>query len=144
METASGILVMPTGLSSDRVTEFVTASGLAFNLLDTTLLVHFPSKKEKDSDVMLVELIKNNHCPSNEELEEDDDVLGEEEFWVDHFDKFPTRSELAYHKYLMCAPIPSMTLSDPVIVGGNPLNLKIPWNMGNIHVGRAYIDLDSP
>ncbi|GJR01940.1 hypothetical protein Tco_0524924 [Tanacetum coccineum] len=57
-------------------------------------------KKEKDSDVMLVELIKNNDCPGNEDLEEDDDVLGEEEFRGDHFDKFLTRSELAYHKTL--------------------------------------------
>ncbi|GJR12869.1 hypothetical protein Tco_0795521 [Tanacetum coccineum] len=36
-------------------------------------------KKEKDSDMMLIELIKNNDCPSDEELDEDNDVLGEEE-----------------------------------------------------------------
>ncbi|GJZ33231.1 retrotransposon ORF1 [Tanacetum coccineum] len=101
-------------------------------------------KKEKDSDVMLVELIKNNDCPSNEELEEDDDVLGEEEFRGDHFDKFLTRSELAYHKYLMCALISFIILSHPIIVGGNPLNLKIPCNIGHVHVGRANIDLDYP
>ncbi|GJZ27987.1 hypothetical protein Tco_0572634 [Tanacetum coccineum] len=67
--------------------EIVTASGLVV------------CKKEKDSDVMLIELIKNNDCPSNEELDED---------------------------------------------GGNPLNLKIPCNIRHVHIGRAYIDLDSP
>nr|GEW75744.1 protein kinase-like domain, concanavalin A-like lectin/glucanase domain protein [Tanacetum cinerariifolium] len=82
--------------------------------------------------------------PSNEGLEEDDYVLGEEEFGGDHFDKFLTKSELAYHKYLICASIPSMILSDPIIVGGNPLNLKIPCNIRHVHVRRVYIDLDSP
>nr|GEW19641.1 uncharacterized protein [Tanacetum cinerariifolium] len=54
-------------------------------------------KKGKDSDVMLIELIKDDEYPSEEELDENDDVIAEEEF-KDHFDKFPTRSELAYHK----------------------------------------------
>ncbi|GJX89507.1 hypothetical protein Tco_0341521 [Tanacetum coccineum] len=101
-------------------------------------------KKSNDSDVMLIELIKNNNDLSEEELDENDDVLGEEEFEGDHFDKFPTKSELAYHKYLMSAPFPFMIVSNPIIVEGNPLNLKIPCNIGNAHVGRACIDLDSP
>ncbi|GKA01032.1 hypothetical protein Tco_0673697 [Tanacetum coccineum] len=37
---------------------------------------------------------------SEEELEEDNDVLEEEELGVKYFDKFPTRNELAYHKQL--------------------------------------------
>ncbi|GJS49752.1 hypothetical protein Tco_0599873 [Tanacetum coccineum] len=101
-------------------------------------------KKANDSDVMLIELIKNNDDLSKEELDENDDVLGEEEFEGDHFDKFPTRNELAYHKYLMSAPFPSMIVSNPIIVEGNPLNLKIPCNIGHIHVGRDYIDLYYP
>ncbi|GJT27736.1 retrotransposon ORF1 [Tanacetum coccineum] len=101
-------------------------------------------KKANDSDVMLIELIKNTDDLSEEELDENDDVLGEEEFEGDDFDKFPTRSELTYHKYLMSAPFPSMIVSNPIIVEGNPLNLKIPCNIGHVHVGRAYIDLDSP
>ncbi|GJR12870.1 hypothetical protein Tco_0795522 [Tanacetum coccineum] len=44
----------------------------------------------------------------------------------------------------MYAPIPSMISSDPIIVGGNPFNLKIPCNIGHIHIGRDYIDPDSP
>ncbi|GJT64655.1 hypothetical protein Tco_1016135 [Tanacetum coccineum] len=101
-------------------------------------------KKEKDSDVMRIELVKDNDCPNNEELDEDNDVLGEEKIGEDHFDKIPTRSEIAYHKNLMYAPVPSMILSDPIILGGNSLNLKIPCNIWHVHVGRAYIDLNSP
>ncbi|GKB05415.1 hypothetical protein Tco_0833610 [Tanacetum coccineum] len=112
----------------------------SLNLIPSSHCSRVVCKKEKDSDVMLIELIKDNDCYNNE----DDDVLDEEEFRGDHFNKFPTRSELAYHKYLICAPIPSMILSDPIIVGVNPLNLKIPCNIGHVHVGRAYIDLDSP
>ncbi|GKD31311.1 hypothetical protein Tco_1242089 [Tanacetum coccineum] len=50
-----------------------------------------------DSDVMLIELIKDGEYPSDEKLNKDDD-LGEDEFEGNHFDKFPTCSELAYHK----------------------------------------------
>ncbi|GKC52631.1 hypothetical protein Tco_1075376 [Tanacetum coccineum] len=35
-----------------------------------------------------------------EEIEEDDDVVEVEELGFDYFDKFPTRNELAYHKYI--------------------------------------------
>ncbi|GJT65577.1 hypothetical protein Tco_1017057 [Tanacetum coccineum] len=56
-------------------------------------------KKEIDSDVMLIELIKDDEYPSDNELNKDDDV-GEEEFEGNHFDKFPTCGELAYHKEL--------------------------------------------
>ncbi|GJX29595.1 hypothetical protein Tco_0237674 [Tanacetum coccineum] len=63
---------------------------------------------------------------------------------LEYFDIFPTRSELAYHKYLMSGPILSMFLRNPVIVGGCPSNLKIPCNIGHVHVEKAYIDLNSP
>ncbi|GKB29431.1 hypothetical protein Tco_0868832 [Tanacetum coccineum] len=109
----------------------------SLNLIPSSRCSGFVCKIEKDSDVMLIELIKNNDCPNNEEMEGDGDVLDEEEFGGDHFNKFPTRSELAYHKYLMSVPIPSMILSDPIIVGGNLLNLKIPCNIGHVHVRRA-------
>ncbi|GJS99142.1 hypothetical protein Tco_0820312 [Tanacetum coccineum] len=51
-----------------------------------------------DSDVMLLELIKDDEYPSGDELNKDDDV-GEQEFEGNHFDKFPTCSELAYHNH---------------------------------------------
>ncbi|GKG01692.1 hypothetical protein Tco_0306397, partial [Tanacetum coccineum] len=82
---------------------------------------------------------------SEEELGVSENVVTREELGVGYFDKFPTRSELAaYHKYLMCVPIPSMFLRNPIIVGGNPSNLTIPCNLGHVHVKKAYIDLNSP
>ncbi|GJV52958.1 hypothetical protein Tco_1448699 [Tanacetum coccineum] len=99
-------------------------------------------KKEIDSDVMFIELIKDDKYPSDDELNEDDDV-GEVEFEGNHFDKFPTCSELAYHKYLMHDPYLSKIVRNPIIKRGNPSNLKIPCNTGHMHIKRAYIDLDS-
>ncbi|GJU55504.1 hypothetical protein Tco_1229218 [Tanacetum coccineum] len=55
-----------------------------------------------------------------------------------------TWSELAYHKYLMCGPIPSIFLRDPIITKGCPSNLKIPCNIRHVHVKKSYIDLNSP
>ncbi|GJX00109.1 hypothetical protein Tco_0184022 [Tanacetum coccineum] len=68
---------------------------------------------ENDGDIMFVELIKKYDDSSEEELEEDENVVTGEELGVEYFDKFPTRSELAYHKYLMCAPISSLFLRNP-------------------------------
>ncbi|GKA05083.1 hypothetical protein Tco_0684203 [Tanacetum coccineum] len=93
--------------------------------------------------VMFIELNKKYNDPCKEEFGEDEGaVTGEVE--VEYFDTFPTRSELAYHKYLTCGPIPSIFLRNPIIVGGCPSNLKIPCNIGHVHVEKAYIDLNSP
>ncbi|GJX70022.1 retrotransposon ORF1 [Tanacetum coccineum] len=43
----------------------------------------------------------------------------------------------------MSGPISSLFLRYPIIVGGNPSNLKIPCNIGHVHVEKAYIDLNS-
>ncbi|GKA84036.1 hypothetical protein Tco_0805631 [Tanacetum coccineum] len=85
-------------------------------------------KKEMDSDVMLIELVKDDEYPSGYELNKDDDV-GEEEFKGNHFDKFLTCSELAYRKYLMHDPYLSEIIRDPIIERGNPSNLNIPCNI---------------
>ncbi|GJW11677.1 hypothetical protein Tco_1577504 [Tanacetum coccineum] len=66
------------------------------------------------------------------------------ELEVEYFDVFPTRSELAYHKYLMCGPIPSIFLRNPIIIEGCPSNLKISCNIGHVHIEKAYIDLNLP
>ncbi|GJS85881.1 hypothetical protein Tco_0752422 [Tanacetum coccineum] len=95
-----------------------------------------------DSDVMLIELIKDDEYPSGDELNKDEDV-GEEEFKGNHLAKFPTCSELACHKYLMHDPYLSKIIRDPIIKRGNPSNLKIPCNKGHVYLERAYIDLDS-
>ncbi|GJV13083.1 zinc finger, PHD-type containing protein [Tanacetum coccineum] len=99
---------------------------------------------KNDGDIIFIELIKKYDDPSEEELEEDDNVVTGGELGIEYFDKFLTRSELVYHKYLMCASITSLFLRIPIIVGGSPLSLKIPCNIGHVHVGKAYIDLKSP
>ncbi|GJZ32098.1 hypothetical protein Tco_0577534 [Tanacetum coccineum] len=52
--------------------------------------------EENDGDVMFVELIKKYDDSSEEELRVDENTVMEEE--LGYFDRFPTRSELAYHK----------------------------------------------
>ncbi|GKC66652.1 hypothetical protein Tco_1099250 [Tanacetum coccineum] len=88
-------------------------------------------------------LIKKN---DDSRMEEPD--VGENakagEMVIEYFDIFPTRSELSYHKYLMSGPISSLFLRNPIIIGGNPSNLKIPCNIGHVHVEKPYIDLNSP
>ncbi|GKF56724.1 hypothetical protein Tco_0167064, partial [Tanacetum coccineum] len=64
---------------------------------------------------------------------------------AEYIDIFPTRSELAYHKYLMCSLIPSIFLRNLIITEGfRPLNLKIPCNIEHVHREKSYIDLNSP
>nr|GEU89497.1 reverse transcriptase domain-containing protein [Tanacetum cinerariifolium] len=68
----------------------------------------------------------------------------EGELEVEYFDIFPTRNELAYHKYLMYGPIPSIFLRNPIITEGCPLNLKYHATLRHIHIKKVYIDLNSP
>ncbi|GKF75517.1 MAK10-like protein [Tanacetum coccineum] len=63
---------------------------------------------------------------------------------VEYFDIFLSRSELTYHKYLMCGPIPLIFIWNLIIIEGCPSNLKIPCNIRHVHVEKAYIDLNSP
>ncbi|GJT46747.1 retrotransposon ORF1 [Tanacetum coccineum] len=44
----------------------------------------------------------------------------------------------------MNGPIPSIFLRNPIITEGCPYNLKIPCNIGHVHIKKAYIDLNSP
>ncbi|GJZ19894.1 hypothetical protein Tco_0556484 [Tanacetum coccineum] len=67
---------------------------------------------------------------------------GEQE--VEYFDVLLTRSEPTYHKYLMCGPIPLIFLRNPIITEGCPSNLKIPCNIGHVHVEKSYINPNSP
>ncbi|GKC66822.1 MAK10-like protein, partial [Tanacetum coccineum] len=55
-----------------------------------------------------------------------------------------TQSELTYHKYLICGPIPLIFLRNPIIAEECPSNLKIPCNIRHVHVEKADIDLNSP
>ncbi|GJS99594.1 hypothetical protein Tco_0820764 [Tanacetum coccineum] len=96
-----------------------------------------------DGDVMFVEIIRK-YDDYYEEGPEDEGNTTIEGLEVEYFDTFLTRSELAYHKYLMSGPIPSLFLRNPIIIEGCPSNLKIPCNIGHVHVEKAYIDLNSP
>nr|GEU46918.1 MAK10-like protein [Tanacetum cinerariifolium] len=93
--------------------------------------------KGDDGDIMFIKIVQKKDDSHKEEPK-----AGEQE--VEYFDVLPTRSELAYHKYLMCGPIPLIFLRNPIITKGCPSNLKIPCHNGYVHVKRAYIDLNSP
>ncbi|GJR77293.1 retrovirus-related pol polyprotein from transposon TNT 1-94 [Tanacetum coccineum] len=81
--------------------------------------------------------------PQNEGPNEGEGATTEEPV-VEYFDTFSTRDELTYHRYQMSGPIPSIFLRNPVITEGCPYNLKIPCNIGHVHIKKAYINLNSP
>ncbi|GKE33767.1 hypothetical protein Tco_1453089, partial [Tanacetum coccineum] len=128
----------------DLSVSFITEKVLKFNSLFESFRLVPPSPnaelvctKEGDGDVMFIEIILKDDNSHKEEPK-----AGVQE--VEYFDIFPTRNELAYHKYLMCGPIPSIFLQNPIIMEGCPSNLKIPCNIGHVHMEKAYIDLNSP
>ncbi|GJW34156.1 MAK10-like protein [Tanacetum coccineum] len=142
-DNPENIHVSPSTLPNPSVT-FITEKVLKFNSFFESLGLVPPSSntelictKEEDSDVMFIEVIPKDDNSSKEEPKAD----GQE---VEYFDIFLTRSELAYHKYLMCGPMPLIFLRNPIIMEGCPSNLKIPCNIGHVHVEKAYIDLNSP
>nr|GEW51789.1 retrotransposon Orf1 [Tanacetum cinerariifolium] len=120
--------------SPDPLISFITEKAYqlnsfleSLNLVPRSSDVKFFCTKENDGDVMFIEIIKKCDDSYEEELGEDEStVTGGLE--VEYFDIFPTRSELTYHKYLMCGPILSLFLRNPIIVEGCPSNLKIPCN----------------
>nr|GEW20511.1 ribonuclease H-like domain-containing protein [Tanacetum cinerariifolium] len=67
-----------------------------------------------DGEVMFIELIRKNDDSSKGEPEEEGSTTTEG-VGAEYFDIFPTRSELAYHKYLTFSPIPSIFLRNPII-----------------------------
>nr|GEU53476.1 MAK10-like protein [Tanacetum cinerariifolium] len=99
--------------------------------------------KGGDGEVMFIELIRKNDDSSEGEPEEERSTTTER-VGAEYFNIFPTKSELAYHKYLRYGLIPSIFLRNPIIIEGYPSNLKIPCNIGHVHMERAYIDLNSP
>ncbi|GJU27225.1 hypothetical protein Tco_1165846 [Tanacetum coccineum] len=106
------------------------------NKIDTVLKVNI--------DRIAGALPSDTNDDSREEGPEDEGSMMIKGLEVEYFDTFLTRSELAYHRYLMSGPIPSLFLRNPIITEGCPSNLKIPYNIGHIYVEKAYIDLNSP
>ncbi|GJZ39802.1 hypothetical protein Tco_0586365 [Tanacetum coccineum] len=86
---------------------------------------------------------QNDDEPQNEDPNEGERETTEGPV-VEYFDTIPTKDDLTDHKYLMCGPIPSIFLRNPIIIEGCPSNLKIPCNIGHVHVEKSYIDLNSP
>nr|GEU57606.1 MAK10-like protein [Tanacetum cinerariifolium] len=102
----------------------------------------FVCSKEDDGEVMFIKIIQDDDEPQNEGPNESEGATTEGPT-VKYFDSFPTRDELTYHRYLMSGPIPSIFLRNPIIMKGCHSNLKIPCNIGHVHIEKAYIDLDS-
>ncbi|GJY50717.1 retrotransposon ORF1, partial [Tanacetum coccineum] len=100
-------------------------------------------KTEDDGEVVFIEIIRDDDEPQNENPTEGEGTTTEGPA-VEYFDTLPTRDELTYHKYLMCGPIPLIVLRNPIIIEGCPSNLKIPCNIGHVHIEKAYIDPNSP
>ncbi|GJW59608.1 MAK10-like protein [Tanacetum coccineum] len=113
---------------------------------DTSIAWKIPNKPLLNTHPrvpMKREIIRDDDEPQNEGPNEGEGATTEGPA-VEHFDTFPTRDELTYHKYLMCGPIPSIFLQNPIFMEGYPSNLKIPCNIRHVHVEKAYIDLNSP
>ncbi|GJS65641.1 hypothetical protein Tco_0680205 [Tanacetum coccineum] len=103
---------------ADPSVTFITEKVLKFNSCFESLGLVPPSSntelictKEEDGNLMFIEIVLKDDNSRTKEPE-----VGEQE--VEYFDIFPTRSELAYHKYLMCGPIPSIFLRNPIIMEG--------------------------
>ncbi|GJU50813.1 hypothetical protein Tco_1220368 [Tanacetum coccineum] len=58
--------------------------------------------------------------------------------------RYATEKELAYHKELSGEPQPPFSTLEPKIKRGNPWSLKIPYVIGTVYTGHAYIDLQYP
>ncbi|GKB03940.1 hypothetical protein Tco_0832083 [Tanacetum coccineum] len=134
----------------DSSVAFITEKVLKFNsffeslrLVPQSSDIEVVCTKGDDVEVMFIKLIRKNDDSSEEEPEEEGSTTTEG-VGAEYFDIFPTRSELAYYKYLMCSPIPLIFLKNPIITEGCPSNLKIPCNIGHVHVEKAYIDPNSP
>ncbi|GKC25697.1 hypothetical protein Tco_1027847 [Tanacetum coccineum] len=136
--------------SPDPSISFITKKVCKFSLfLESLNMVprssdtKFVCTKENNGVVMFIEIIKKYNDSFEEEPGEDESIVTGG-FMVEYFDIFLTKSELIYHKYLMCGPIPSLFLRNPCIVERCPSNLNIPCNIGYVHVEKTYIDLNSP
>nr|GEV25953.1 retrotransposon Orf1 [Tanacetum cinerariifolium] len=71
----------------------------------------------------------NKNGDSHKEKPESGENAEEGELEVEYFDILPTRNELAYHKYLMSGPNPSIFPRILIITEGCPSNLKISCNI---------------
>ncbi|GJW06992.1 MAK10-like protein [Tanacetum coccineum] len=115
----------------------------SLGLVPQSSIIKFVCSKEDDGEVMFIEIIRDDDEPWNKGPNEGEGSTMEEPA-VEYFNTFLTRDELTYHRYLMSGPISSIFLKNPIIMEGCPYNIKIPCNIGHVHIEKAYIDLNSP
>ncbi|GJX89076.1 MAK10-like protein [Tanacetum coccineum] len=103
-------------VKTDPSVSFITEKVLKLNsffeslrLVPQSSNIELVCPKGDDDDVIFIEIVKTNSHKEEPEV-------GEQK--VEYFDIFLTRSKLAYHKYLMCGPIPSIFLRNPIITKG--------------------------
>ncbi|GJZ92286.1 MAK10-like protein [Tanacetum coccineum] len=135
-------IALPQDVLSTSDRRLIELENQVQRLMEAHLALTQPTQGD-DEEVMFIELIRKNDDSSEGEPEEEGSTTAEG-IGAEHFDTFPTRSELAYHKYLMCSLILSIFLRNPIITEGCPSKLKIPCNIGHVHVEKAYIDPNSP
>ncbi|GJU22735.1 hypothetical protein Tco_1156077 [Tanacetum coccineum] len=118
-----------------KFNSFFESLGLVPQSSDTEVIC----TKGDDGEVIVIELIRKNDDSSKGEPEVEGSTTTEG-VGAEYFDIFPTRSELAYHKYLMCSPIPLIFLRNPIITKGCPSNLKIPCNI-RLYLMRRSLEI---
>ncbi|GJU95181.1 hypothetical protein Tco_1319937 [Tanacetum coccineum] len=132
----------------DPFVTFITEKVLKFNsFFESLRLVPSSSNtelictKEEDGDVMFIEIIPKD----DNSREEKPKAEGQE---VEYFDIFPTKSELAYHKYLMYGPIPSIFLRNPIIMEGyfmiiEDISLIIDPRLSQVVLGKPFVEISN-
>ncbi|GKE10295.1 MAK10-like protein, partial [Tanacetum coccineum] len=84
-----------------KFNSFFESHGLVPQSSDTEVVC----TKGDDGEVMFIEIIRKND-DSREDGPKEEGNTTTEGVGVEHFDMFPTRNELAYHKYLIYGMIP--------------------------------------
>ncbi|GJT60990.1 hypothetical protein Tco_1004523 [Tanacetum coccineum] len=102
----------------------------------------FVYSKEDDGEVMFIEIIRDDDEPQNEGPNKGEGVTTEEPVWS-NFDTFPTKMT-NLQRVPIDGSMPLIFLRNHIITKGCPYNLKIPCNIGHVHIEKAYIDLNSP
>ncbi|GJT06037.1 hypothetical protein Tco_0840499 [Tanacetum coccineum] len=81
-------------------------------------------------------------------VKKNDDSLKEEPkaggLEVEYFDIFPYSKRACISQISHVWPHPLDIPKNPIIMEGCPSDLKIPCNIGHVHVEKAYIDINSP
>ncbi|GKB73923.1 hypothetical protein Tco_0935335 [Tanacetum coccineum] len=129
----------------DLLISFITEKVLKFNLFFESLRLvpqSFDTEvvctKGEDGEVMFIELIRKNDDSSEGEPKKEGSTTTEG-VGAEYFDIFPTRSELAYHKYLMCSPIPLIFLRNPIITEGSIIDPRL----SQVVLGKPFVEISN-